>query len=174
LAGFRDGLKKAGYVEGQNIAFEARWVGSNTIKLPAMATELVRRPVSRPRRQHRTIPIVFVSVPCAFKGTSGGTRRCDTVKVPVEDSRHAPRCRGSAVSDTSDAGLHVVAQRIGVDREIGGGRFGAKPVIGNDRWAGSFVLADVGRWIYSIAVLARHLPELVGFWLFESRGGGSG
>jgi putative ABC transport system substrate-binding protein len=63
LAGFRDGLKNAGYVEGQNIAFEARWVEGQYDQLPTVAAELVRRPVtvivapslpalSRPRRQH--------------------------------------------------------------------------------------------------------------------------
>src|SRR5262249_29512432 len=46
LAAFRDSLKNAGYVEGQNIAFEGRGAEGQYDKLPTMASELVRRPVA--------------------------------------------------------------------------------------------------------------------------------
>jgi len=39
--GFRDGLKEFGYVEGKNIAFEARATQGDTSRLPELASELV-------------------------------------------------------------------------------------------------------------------------------------
>jgi putative ABC transport system substrate-binding protein len=46
LAAFRQSLKDAGYVEGQNIAIEFRWANDQLDRLPALAAELVRRRVA--------------------------------------------------------------------------------------------------------------------------------
>jgi ABC-type uncharacterized transport system substrate-binding protein len=45
LRGFHRGLKETGYVEGDNVTIVYRWAENQIDRLPALAAELVRRPV---------------------------------------------------------------------------------------------------------------------------------
>jgi putative tryptophan/tyrosine transport system substrate-binding protein len=72
IAAFRQGLKEAGYVEGQNAAIEFRFAENQYDRLPSMAADLVRLKVTAiaafgtpavlaAKVTTSTIPIVFVT-----------------------------------------------------------------------------------------------------------------
>jgi putative ABC transport system substrate-binding protein len=55
VSAFNEGLKEASYFEGQNVTVEYRWTAGQDDRMPALAADLVRRPVS----------VIVGGAPCA-------------------------------------------------------------------------------------------------------------
>jgi putative ABC transport system substrate-binding protein len=114
VAGFRTGLAQAPYVEGQNVSIEYRWAEGRYERLPALASELVRRQVAvivatggepsalAAKAATQTIPIVF---------TSGG----DPVKVGLVASLNRPDSNATGVIVLLAA---MEGKRLGLLREM--------------------------------------------------------
>jgi len=111
--GFRDGLKERGYVEGQNLTFDARASQGDTTRLPALAAELVRQSpdllycVAAPgahacQKATSSIPIVF-------------TQAGDPVQLGLVRSLARP---GGNVTGVGSLRAELTAKRLELFKEL--------------------------------------------------------
>jgi putative ABC transport system substrate-binding protein len=111
---FRQSLKKAGYVEGQNVAIEYRWAENQIARLPTLATELANRRASvivaggspvaalAAKSATTTIPIVFMNA-------------ADPVGIGLVASFNRP---GGNITGATLLSAELVAKRLGILRDL--------------------------------------------------------
>ena len=111
---FRQGLKEAGYAEGQNVRIEYRWAGGDYQRLPALADELARLRVAvivttggsasvrAAKEATSTVPIVF---------TAGG----DPVKLGLVTSLNHP---GGNITGVNVLASELVGKRLELLQEL--------------------------------------------------------
>jgi putative tryptophan/tyrosine transport system substrate-binding protein len=111
---FRQSLKEAGYVEGQNVAIEYRWAENQIARLPTLATELANRRASvivaggspvaalAAKSATTTIPIVFMNA-------------ADPVGIGLVASFNRP---GGSITGATLLSAELVAKRLGILRDL--------------------------------------------------------
>jgi putative ABC transport system substrate-binding protein len=114
VAGFQQGLREAGFLEGQNIQIEYRWAEGRYERLPALANDLVHRGIAvlvatggepaalAAKESTEAVPIVFII---------GG----DPIRMGLVTSMNRP---GGNVTGLTLLSTEIEGKRLGLLQEL--------------------------------------------------------
>jgi putative ABC transport system substrate-binding protein len=114
VAAFHQGLAETGFVEGRNVMLEYRWARGRYDQLPALAAELVAKPVdvlvsTGGTVSARAAKAATQSIPVVF------TTADDPVKVRLVDSLNRP---GGNLTGITASFIESASKRMGLLREL--------------------------------------------------------
>ena len=104
VAAFRQGLKQAGFVEGQDCTVEYRWANNRLDRLPALVADLLRQPVD----------VIVANTPAALAAKAATT----TVPIVFAGGRDPVRegLVGSLSRPGNVTGVHFFFSELGAKR----------------------------------------------------------
>ena len=137
VAAFRKGLLETGYAEPDNVIIDFRWAGARFDRLPALASELVHRPVA-------VIAALGGSAAAAKAATTSIPIVFGTGQDPVETGLVASFNRpGGNVTGATFMGAALGAKRLGLLRELAPGPEVIALLVDPDKPVGRVQIRDV-------------------------------